>query len=143
MRRDHLLSIFAAFLLLLAPASSFGGALLGDSDGDGIDDLFDNCRDVMNASQLDTDSDGCGNACDGDFDQDGAVAGTDFFVFIDCLSPGSTGPGTGPANDPQCLESDSDGDLAVAGTDFFAFLAQLGGLPGVSKNPLRNAAVCP
>ncbi len=142
MRRDLILSLLAALLLLLAPATSFGGATLGDSDGDGIDDLFDNCRDVSNVSQTDTDSDGCGNACDGDFDQDGAAAGTDFFTFLSCLGS-AVGPGAGPADDPTCAESDCDDDLAVAGSDFFCFLAQLGGTPGVSKNPLRNAAVCP
>lgn len=142
MRRDVLLPIFAAFLLLLAPASSFGGAMLGDSDGDSLDDLFDNCRDVANPTQLDWDADGCGNACDGDFDQDGAAAGTDFFSFLSCLGK-AVGPGVGPAADPQCGEADADGDSSVAGTDFFAFLSQLGGVPGVSKNPLRNAAVCP
>ena len=36
----------------------------GDSDGDGISDLWDNCRDVSNPDQSDIDHDGVGDACD-------------------------------------------------------------------------------
>lgn len=35
-----------------------------DTDGDSIADADDNCPEIANASQLDTDSDGIGNACD-------------------------------------------------------------------------------
>jgi hypothetical protein len=35
-----------------------------DTDGDGIDNLVDNCPTISNASQADGDSDGVGNACD-------------------------------------------------------------------------------
>jgi len=47
----------------------------GDSDGDGVPDNRDNCRDVPNADQKDTDGDGKGDACDpaepADRDEDG------------------------------------------------------------------------
>lgn len=39
---------------------------VGDSDGDGIDDAADNCRDVANPDQQDTDSDRTGDRCDHD-----------------------------------------------------------------------------
>ena len=42
-----------------------------DSDGDGVSDETDNCPNVVNADQLDTDSDDLGNACDADDDNDG------------------------------------------------------------------------
>jgi len=42
-----------------------------DTDGDGVVDTQDNCPDDANASQLDTDRDGEGDACDGDDDGDG------------------------------------------------------------------------
>ncbi len=42
-----------------------------DSDGDGVTDTEDNCPDVANPDQADTENDGLGDACDGDIDSDG------------------------------------------------------------------------
>lgn len=36
----------------------------GDDDNDGIENIFDNCRDDPNPDQTDTDLDGVGDACD-------------------------------------------------------------------------------
>ncbi len=38
--------------------------LLGDSDGDGVQNVIDKCPTVANASQTDSDADGIGNSCD-------------------------------------------------------------------------------
>jgi len=43
---------------------------LPDVDNDGIDDSLDNCPEVENADQVDTDNDGDGDACDDDDDGD-------------------------------------------------------------------------
>ena len=45
----------------------------GDSDEDGILDAEDNCLDVPNADQRDSNSDGIGNRCDPDVNNDGLV----------------------------------------------------------------------
>ncbi|MFK7886495.1 MAG: peptidoglycan DD-metalloendopeptidase family protein [Gammaproteobacteria bacterium] len=44
-----------------------------DSDSDGVQDHLDNCMVHANASQIDADGDGFGNACDADFNNDGIV----------------------------------------------------------------------
>jgi hypothetical protein len=73
-------------LLITALALLFGGApaLAGpatDTDGDGVDDHLDNCSDVVNAAQDDTDGDDCGNLCDADYDDSGTVGFPDFATF--------------------------------------------------------------
>ncbi len=54
-----------------------------DSDEDGVDDAQDNCLLVENASQLDTDNDGYGNICDGDFDNNCTTDFLDLQVMKD------------------------------------------------------------
>ncbi|MBS1105486.1 MAG: hypothetical protein H6Q91_988 [Deltaproteobacteria bacterium] len=44
-----------------------------DLDGDGVRDARDNCLELPNPDQRDTDGDGYGNLCDADFDNDGRV----------------------------------------------------------------------
>ena len=61
-----------------------GWTLGTDVDGDSVFDLEDNCLLVKNAPPLDcdTDKDGYGNVCDGDFSQDFAVNASDFNTYF-------------------------------------------------------------
>jgi hypothetical protein len=52
-----------------------------DQDADGIADSLDNCTLVANPSQCDSDSDGYGNHCDGDFNNNGFTNGQDYVLF--------------------------------------------------------------
>jgi len=84
-RRPHIYMYFhikaCAFLLFIS--TSLGSSLLfaADSDSDGIDDSVDNCTAVANPAQLDGDSDGHGNACDGDFDNSCVTNLADLVAF--------------------------------------------------------------
>jgi len=87
-----------------------------DTDGDGVPDSFDNCSTIPNGpvssgpndltNQGDTDQDGFGNACDGDFDQDNLTQTSDAQIFLGDF-PGAadltdmTGDGLAQTNDFQ------------------------------------------
>lgn len=60
-----------------------------DADDDGIVDAADNCPDVFNVDQVDTDGDGQGNACDDDDDGDGALDDDDCGVIDPTRFPGA------------------------------------------------------
>jgi len=79
-----------------------------DTDGDGVDDMLDNCTIVANPGQEDADSDGHGNICDADFDQDCNVA----FLDLSQFKFGFFG------SDPE-LDLDSDGTVAFLDLSLF------------------------
>jgi hypothetical protein len=58
-----------------APAAGEAFLLLGDLDGevDGVPNGFDNCLEIQNPDQRDTNGDVIGNRCDPDLDNDGIV----------------------------------------------------------------------
>ena len=71
-----------------------------DADGDGVIDLTDNCRDVANPAQTDTDGDTQGNECDVDNDGDGTPDASDAFPLDKNEQKDSDGDGIGDNADP-------------------------------------------
>ena len=78
---DSLLSDRTLRIEVNQSGSGTGGG--SDADNDGVNDADDNCPNLMNAGQVDTDQDGAGDLCDDDIDGDGfsntdeELAGTD------------------------------------------------------------------
>lgn len=74
-----------------------------DDDNDGVSDATDNCHFVMNADQLDSESDGLGNVCDDDDDNDTVLDSADNCVFVaNADQANSDGDALGNACDPSC-----------------------------------------
>ncbi|MBI2801051.1 MAG: thrombospondin type 3 repeat-containing protein [Gammaproteobacteria bacterium] len=100
-----------------------GNAFLGvpppDTDGDGVPDAADNCILVANPDQRDTDHDGFGNLCDGDFNNSGFVNVADLAIFKSRF-------GTG---DP---DADLNGSGFVNVADLAIFKRLFGKAPGPS-----------
>jgi hypothetical protein len=132
MRLGLITSLLASFLALGVAGMATAGPGVGDLDGDTIDDFFDNCTTDSNPGQVDSDYDGCGNHCDGDFDQDAVTNGADFFVFRSGFIAAASGV------------TDMTGDGLTNGADFFLFRSQfIQGVPGPSSNTFKDASVCP
>lgn len=77
--RDFNKDVWVSTLEFVAPDPC--ADLGGDQDGDGICTVEDNCPDVANPDQSDSDNDGSGDACDADTDGDGVDDGADNCPF--------------------------------------------------------------
>jgi len=137
-------SFFAmAFGFILAvgfPLAASAGPMPGgaDTDGDTVEDAFDNCIDDSNSNQDDADHDGCGDPCDAltcDLTGDGRITAPDFTVLS--IDFGCTlGVGLCPG--------DCTGDGRTTAPDFtqlsIGFSDETG--PSGISNPSRDTAVC-
>lgn len=77
-----------------------------DEDADGVANEIDNCPEIANSDQLDTDGDSTGNACDVDDDNDGVLDVSDAFALDEAESVDTDNDGLGNAADP---DDDNDG----------------------------------
>jgi murein DD-endopeptidase MepM/ murein hydrolase activator NlpD len=83
----------AAALLSLASSATAHAAADDDLDDDGTLDVIDNCLDVANPMQGDTDRDGFGNPCDGDFDDSGWIDDDDRELMLAVMEDLEAGGG--------------------------------------------------
>lgn len=117
----------------LGAAARVGGP---DSDGDGQDDYEDNCRDVANPDQRDTDQDGYGNVCDADLNNDGLVNAVDLGQLRAAFFSMPGTPGWNP-------DADFNGDGVVNAIDLGALRARFFQPPGPSGMACAGSAPCP
>ncbi len=95
-----------------------------DMDDDGFFDFEDNCIEVANASQCDSDADGSGNHCDADFNNSGFTN----FSDLAALKVGFFGDSTAP----EYNQLDLNCDEAVDFVDLSLFQGMFGTVPGPS-----------
>jgi len=138
-----LLALVAGFALAVGlPLAAMAGPAPGGpntGDNDGVENAFDNCTLKTNNPQKDIDHDGCGDECDGDYDQDGTVGGLDFGQFKKAF-----GKSTGQAAYNASTDMDCDG--LIGGLDFGLFKQQFKlAVPGPSgiSNEGRDDIACP
>lgn len=116
--------------ILLAAGTAQAGPAPGgaDTDGDTVENAFDNCTLVVNPSQVDTDHNGCGDACSPPMTCD--AAGN---MDLVCGGPDQAiiGMNFGLAVPPGTL-GDCTGDGVVGGADLAAFGMEFGDSVGPS-----------
>jgi hypothetical protein len=108
MNKMRLKLLAVMFGIALAAGTAYAGPLPGgaDTDGDTVENAFDNCTAVSNASQTDTDHDACGDACSNNIDCDvngnTIVDNPDFATlrmnFLLTVPPGTGGDCATPNN---------------------------------------------
>ncbi|MEE9356742.1 MAG: thrombospondin type 3 repeat-containing protein [Methylococcaceae bacterium] len=105
-----------------------------DTDGDGIPNAGDNCINVANANQRDTNSDGFGNMCDGDLDNNLIIDEWDLDLlhgFTDTYDPSSESEDEADRDFSYDPDKDFDGDGEVDAKDDRIF-NQMPNKPGPS-----------
>ena len=103
-----------AFLLQIE-----SGTLIADGDTDGVIDALDNCTQIANADQRDTNGDGYGNRCDADLNNDGTINVVDLGLLRAAFF--SAGP-----------DADFNGDGVVNVVDLGILRTSFFGAPGPS-----------
>lgn len=101
------------------------------NDDDGIGDCVDNCTDVFNPLQIDSNSDGYGNFCDADVDNDGVVGGSDLGALKKVFLTAAPGP-------PYDADIDFDSTCVIGGSVLGIMKKSFLGPPGPSGLACAN-----
>jgi hypothetical protein len=127
---------FGFCLVVGLPLAAMAGPTPGgtDTDGDGVEDSFDNCTARVNPGQGDTDHDGCGDFCDFDFNNDGLIKGGE-------VAKAASQAGVCPAPPASC-DCDFNHDGVCKGGEVALISTFAGFKPGPSGLPWRNLALC-
>lgn len=116
MKRLHPLAA-ALGLCFCAAAAAQTAPTLTDTDRDGVPDLLDNCVQVANPDQRDSNGNGSGDRCDGDVNGDGLVNAVDLAALRQQF--GQTGG-----------SADLNGDGSVNALDLALLRSRFGQRPG-------------
>jgi hypothetical protein len=112
-------------------ATLFAVGLPADADSDGIPDATDNCKLAPNPTQCDSDADGYGNQCDGDFGSpapgNGFTNAQDYLLFRAQLGQ--------PSVAPVYNKADLNCNGVVNSQDYVLFRDLLGVPPGPGAGP--------
>jgi hypothetical protein len=128
------LILIASFLLLLLYPTYASDEL--DTDGDGVNDDTDNCINVYNPEQIDTDEDGYGNSCDPDLDNDGYVGTLDLRIIEEAY-------GSSLGDDNWNPHADLNSDNLVDMSDVSVWVEMQGSPPGPSYVDKENPDFSP
>ena len=109
----------AAFFTVAFAFTATAGVPCDDVDSDGICDEDDNCLVVANPDQSDGDSDGYGEACDIDTNNDCFITTADIGVILTALA--------GSESEPPPSPSDINLDGFVTTADIGVVLSELAG----------------
>ncbi len=115
--KSAFLSAILFFCFVIMPELVF--AL--DSDSDGVDDALDNCIEIANPNQRDSNGDGFGNVCDADLNDSGFVSFDDLSLFKNAFNTANA-------------DADLDGSGLVSFNDLVIFKALFGKPPGPAGN---------
>ena len=115
--KSYFLATLVISICFLSPLTSFAE----DMDADGIDDRQDNCIEIPNSDQRDSNNDGYGNLCDADLDNNGTVSFADLNLFKSKF---------GTADQ----DADFDGNGSVSFADLSIFKNLFGKPPGPAGN---------
>jgi hypothetical protein len=114
----------AAALIIVSVGTALPGmAAPNDTDNDAIANSTDNCTLAFNPSQLDSDHDGNGNACDGDLDNNGMVSAPDYILLQSVFNLRASSSGLAAA-------ADFDGNGTVGVSDMVRVRSWMGEHPG-------------